>query len=314
MRVSSDVSLAYHTYEFISGYGSANEPKMTRSSTQKLRPITSTCTAQTVKLNNQSVKPIYMPSPITTDAQNAGKKSATLQRKLFPSTHTNVKHQEREVTDVKKADRQGRKQLELPSRKTMHRRSRSDMVDSMCGVDKWIEYERMRERGDKNAPLAEPESICNLSILNLENRGKFVTNKDIAVLQSEQKLNGNVCRAEDEPMMRMPDAKGRKGEKKSFWSKLGRAVLKPRNVYSEGDQYGGQVGKCANERRKSVSSDKENADMDHMTGDGRQTEQEYKKYKSDGNTNKVSRFFQRGGLYRSSKMKKKNQNMALQAQ
>lgn len=312
--MSCDVSLAYHTCRFISGYGSANEPKMTRSSTRKLQPITATCTAQTVKLNNQSAKPIYMPSPITTDAQNAGKKSVTLQRKLFPSTRTNENYQEREVTDIKKADRQGRRQLELPSLKTMHRRSRSDVVDSMCGVDKWIEYEKTRERDDRNAPLAEPESICNLSILNLENRGKFVTNKDIAVLQSEPKLNGNVCRADDGPIMRMSDAKGRKGEKKSFWSKLGRAVLKPRNVYSEGDQYVGQVGKCVNERGKSVSSDKENADMDHMTVDDRQAEQEYKKYKPDGNTNKVSRFFQRGGLYRSSKMKKKNQNLAVHVQ
>ena len=289
-----------------SGYGKDSEPKlMMRSSTQKIRPV-ATCTAQTVKPANQLSKPNYMSSPITTDTKHAGKKSATLQRKLFPLTDGNEEYQEREVID-KKADVKSRRQLELPNIKAMHRRSRSDMLDSICGNDKWIEYEKTRENGGRNAPLAEPESVCNLSILNLEKRGKFVTNKDVAELKSDRQAR-NVCRLDDGPMMRAPDAKGRKGEKKSgvggFFSKIGRAVLKPRNVYSDGDEYGFHPGK---ERRKSVSSDKENVDMDTMATEDRQGIND-RKNKAEGNTNKVSRFFQRGGLYRSSKMKKKNQN------
>ncbi|XP_060569585.1 inverted formin-2-like [Ruditapes philippinarum] len=282
-------------------YGTELEPKLLmRSSTQKIRPV-ATCTAQTVKPVNQSNKPNYMPSPITADPKHAGKKSATLQRKLFPLTDGNEEYQEREVID-KKAD--GKTRLELPSRKTMHRRSRSDMIDSICGNDKWIEYEKTREQGGRNAPLAEPESVCNLSILNLEKHGKFVTNRDVAALKSVK----NVCSVEDGPVMRAPDVKGRKGEKKSgvggFFSKIGRAVLKPRNVYSDGDEYGFQPVK---ERKKSISSDKENVDLVSMATDDRQGANE-KKNKAEGNSNKVSRFFQRGGLYRSSKMKKKNQN------
>ncbi|XP_053400207.1 formin-J-like isoform X2 [Mercenaria mercenaria] len=295
-------------------YGSANEPKLMRSSTQKLLPVKTTCTAQTVTHVNQSNKPSYMPSPITADTKHAGKKSATLQRKLFPLTDGNEEYQEREITD-KKADGKVKRQLELPSRKTMHRRSRSDMVDSVCGADKWIEYEKIREQGGRNAPLAEPESVCNLSILNLEKQGKFVTNKDIAVLKSDNQQNRDVHILEDGPLMRLPEAKGRKGDKKSsvggFFTKLGRAVLKPRNVYSDGDQYGVQVGKPVKERKKSISLDKENVnvDMDPMPSEDRQAVND-KRNKAEGNSNKVSRFFQRGGLYRSSKMKKKNQNLA----
>lgn len=284
-----------------------------RSSTQKLRPVTTTCTAQTVKLENQSNQPCYMPSPITADVNHAGRTSTTLQRKLFPLNHGIEGYQEREVTD-KKAEAKVRRQLELPARKTMHRRSRSDMVDSSCGLDKWIEYEKTREQGGRNAPLAEPESVCNLSILNLENRGKFVTNKDIAALKSDQQKGRDICHVEDGPFLRLPEGKGRKGDKKSsvsgFFSKLGRAVLKPRNVNSDSDQYGIQVRKSVKERRKSVSSDKENVDMDTLTAEERQAVNDQKQVKNEGNGNKVSRFFQRGGLYRSSKMKKKNQNVA----
>lgn len=253
-----------------------------------------------------------MPSPVTADVNHAGKTSTTLQRKLFPLNHGIEGYQEREVTD-KKPEAKVRRQLELPARKTMHRRSRSDMVDSSCGLDKWIEYEKTREQGGRNAPLAEPESVCNLSILNLENRGKFVTNKDIAALKSDQQKGRDICHVEDGPLMMLPEVKGRKGDKKSsvsgFFSKLGRAVLKTRNVPSDNDQYGIQVRKPVKERKKSVSSDKENADIDTLTADERQAINDQKQAKNEGNGNKVSRFL-RGGLYRSSRMKKKNQNVA----
>jgi len=307
------------------GYGTSTG-KMTRSSTQKLRPIKTTCTAQT-KLGNEGIPP----SPITGNVGHAGKWSATLHRKLFPTAtgeyeergiDCQEKYQEREIISEEERKQQqtgkSRRQLELPGRQAMgHRRSRSDMVDSMCIMDKWIEYERNREvgaGGERHAPMAEPESICNLSTLNLENKGKLLSKHDVqALMTNGGNANGNaVCRVESGPIMRMPvDNNAAKPEKKSsmggFFSKLGRAVLKPRNVYSDGDQYQYQNGKMGKERKKSFSSDnKENVNMNPMPAEGNFGLRDSKRYKSEGGSNKVSRFFQRGGLYRSSKMKKKN--------
>ncbi|WAQ97742.1 INF2-like protein [Mya arenaria] len=287
--------------------------KLTRSSTQKLRPIVTTCTAQTK--STSATLGQFPPSPITGNKEHAGKKSATLHRKLFPLE--TEEYQEREIISEEEKQRQNAKvkrQLELPSRNPGHRRSRSDMVDSMCVMDKWIEYEKNRDvdaPGAIQAPIAEPESICNLSTLNLENKGKFISNKDVQALKVGNDKNGAVCMVEDGPVLKVPIDRYAKQEKKSsvggFFSKLGRAVLKPRNVYSDGDQYQEPAGKGLKERKKSFSSDKENVNMEPMPTEGNFGLRDSKRYKSEGNSNKVSRFFQRGGLYRSSKMKKKNQ-------
>lgn len=295
----------------LSGYGSGSGPKMMRSSTQKMKPVKTTCTAQTMKGNLESKKPLYIPSPIKSDTGNVGKVSATLQRRLFPVNAAGIEeYQEREITDVKKPEEKVKRLLELPSRKTMHRRSRSDMVDSIYGIDKWVEYEKTREQGGRNAPLAEPESVCNLSTLHLENHGKFVTNRDIDVLKADNGYHAPMCLLEDGPELRLHDGREKKGDKKSsvggFFSKLGRAVLKPRN-HSDGDHYAVQHDKIP--KKKSGKLDKENVDIDHMSSNEKLSHPEYKRYKSEGNTNRVSRFFQRGGLYRSSKMKKKNLNL-----
>ncbi|KAH3833188.1 hypothetical protein DPMN_106491 [Dreissena polymorpha] len=306
------------------GYNSSTVGKLTRSSTQKLRPVTTTCTAQTMKVVPPDLA--FPPSPITGNTGHAGKKSETLHRKLFPAPIK--EYQEREVISEEEKTRQtmkSRRQLELPKRNPGHRRSRSDMLDSFYAVEKWIEYEKNRDLEtivSKNGrpPLAEPESICNLSTLNLEKHGKFISNKDVYAYQSQQG-RGPVCSLEQGPTLKMPEDKNRKPdkpEKKSsvggFFSKLGRAVLKPRNVYSDGDQYLDQGNKVPKERKKSFSSDKENVNMDPMPADGLGNfglRDSKRSFKSEGNANKVSRFFQRGGLYRSSKAKKKNQNVAL---
>lgn len=246
---------------------------------------------------------------------HAGKRSATFHRKLFPLAMENKEggYQEREIISESEKQRQEenkvRQRLELPRRKGTHRRSRSDMLDSFCDINKWVEYEK------KRAPMAEPESVCNLSILNLENQGKFITNRDIAALKTNNGMD-DVCNVENGPVLRLPSDldKQKKVDKKSsvggFFSKLGRAVLKPRNVYSDGDQYPLQSNKPVKERKKSFSSDKENVNIEPVSAFEKGGIRDSKRLKSEGNSNKVSQFFKRGGLYRSSKMKKKNQNTA----
>ncbi|KAL4230347.1 Inverted formin-2 [Mactra antiquata] len=305
--VTSEVFIA--TPELVcASYGTDSGPKMMRSSTQKMKPVKTICTAQTTKPYIESKKPIYIPSPIKSETDNGWKSSATLQRRLFPMTSGNEEYQEREITDVKKPDEKVKRQLELPSRRIAHRRSRSDMLDSISGVDKWIEYEKTREHGGRNAPLAEPESWCNLSTLHLENKGKFVTNKDFDVLKTGNPYHNDARLLEDGPEIRLVGIRDKKGDKKSskggFFSKLGRAVLKPRN-HSDGDQNNVAVEKLL--RKKYSKSDKENTEVDPLSSNEKLAQSD--KNKTGGNTNKVSRFFQRGGLYRSSKMKKKNQNL-----
>lgn len=237
---------------------------------------------------------------------------------MFPLTVDSTEEfQEREVIEgsvKEKANTRARYQLEMPGRKGGHRRSRSDMVDSICVVDKWIEYEKRREMDiGQRAPIAEPESVCNISTLHLENQGKFITNRDFAVLKTDHDDNGYL-NVENGPVLQLPFDKQRKTEKKStvggFFSKLGRAVLKPRN-FSDGDQYTTQKGNLPKERKKSFSLDKENINTEQVGAFEKGGVRDSKRFKSDGN--KVSRFFQRGGLYRSSKMKKKNQNNAAPA-
>lgn len=254
----------------------------------------------------------FPPSPITGTSVPHGRRS---QRKLFPiATGGNDEFKEREVIsedERQKRDGKPRHQLQMPSRTGTHRRSRSDMLDSICIGNKWVEYEkRMEMETGSRAPIAEPESVCNLSTLHLESQGKFISNRDILAVQTDS----DVCNIETGPVLSLPDNRERKTEKKSsvggFFSKLGRAVLKPRNVYSEGDQFNLQFRKSMRESKKSSSSDKENVNIEQMTGFERGNIRDSKRVKAEGNTNKVSRFFQRGGLYRSSKMKKKNQNTA----
>ena len=307
-----------HCLLITSGYGSSTVGKLSRSSTQKLIPIRTTCTAQTVKPCNGQTQN-YHPSPKSAAAVNAGKRSGTFHRKLFPlAMENNEEYQEREVIDKSEKQKQevrARQRLELPSRGT-HRRSRSDMLDSFCDVNQWVEYEKRRDLElGLRAPMAEPESLCNVSILNLESHGKFITNRDIAALKTTND-NQDVHNIETGPILRMPLSdvdRNKKVEKKSsvggFFSKLGRAVMKPRGAYSEGDQYPLQYTKSMKERKMSFKFDKENVNIEPNPAFERCGVRDSKRLKSaDGNGNKVSQFFKRGGLYRSSKMKKKNQN------
>jgi len=218
---------------------------------------------------------------------------------------------EADKADGKSKEGRQKPQLELPSCRTMtHRRSRSDLLDSVCLPNKWVQYENIRgvDIGDLGpaAPIAKPESTCNLSILNLENRGKILTKRDIAAFQHHDD-NDKYSKIENRPQMKAPEEnQPRRVDKKSakggFFSKLGRAVLKPRNTYSDGDQN----SRPAKEQRKKVSaSEKENLKEENRMASNEKLG-EFQRG-TDGNGNRVSRFFQRGGLYRSSKMKKKNQ-------
>lgn len=277
--------------------------------------MVTTCTAQTKDkpYNERLVGELpesylgYLPSPITSLPADSGKITAP-QKKLFTAEDNNLDNKKENNLNIGHEKPKLRQQLELPKRNRGHCRSRSDLADSICAVNKWIEYEKMRnsEHGGK-APLAEPESACNISTLNLENQGKFITKEDFEDYHHPSGIyqDEDVCDVQDGPVVKMPEGKQKKGDKKSsvggFFSKLGRAVLKPRNVYSDGDQYG-----PGSKTKKPFNTDKENVSLGAMTEEEKGL-RESKRFKSEGN--KVSRFFQRGGLYRSSKMKAKNQSV-----
>ena len=288
---------------------------MTRSSTQKFLAISETCTAQTLQKDHMSHNPSqkgpqhHTSSPIHGDLAPSGQ-SGTLQRKLFPKLEVNEnRFQERQIdVDGCKPTQRPKRQLQLPGRRGNHCRSRSDVTDSICVTNKWIEYEKIRStdlQDTKKAPIAEPESTCNLSTLNLEAKGKFLTNQDLVRYNQDKVNTDKIAKEPDQAFNRFQ--KTRKSEKKSsvggFFSRIGRAVLKPRNVYSDGDQHEGYAG---HKSVKSVSSDKENVGAQPMSDD-RFGLRDSKRYKSENNASKMSKFFQRGGLYRSSKMKKRQQ-------
>ncbi|KAK7096746.1 hypothetical protein V1264_003813 [Littorina saxatilis] len=108
-----------------------------------------------------------------------------------------------------------------------HHRSRSDLTDSILIQNKWLKYEEIKRKERKNlegenAPLAEPESSLTLATLNLEDM------RARRRVSDQMQLNTG-------PVLFMPQGhKDRKGDKKggigSFFSRLSRAVLKPRNA------------------------------------------------------------------------------------
>ncbi|OWF54490.1 inverted formin-2-like [Mizuhopecten yessoensis] len=138
-----------------------------------------------------------------------------------------------------------------------HNRSRSDLATSILTTEKWMKYEEIRHQEslheDIEAPLAEPESMCAISTLNLENHGRFVDRDDVKLFEEQQKemKEDNVCSVEEGPILKLPlsellpDMKSlmdtkemscKRPEKRSsvsnFFNKISRAVLKPKNVYS----------------------------------------------------------------------------------
>ncbi|KAL5011364.1 hypothetical protein ScPMuIL_009915 [Solemya velum] len=125
-----------------------------------------------------------------------------------------------------------------------HIRSRSDLAESVKVTEKWVRYEEICKQKIQLAPLALPESTCTLSTLNLENRGKFVTNYDLQRYESQAKIEcqENMLSIHEGPIVKIPDhilpesKSTKKMEKRSsfgnFFQRISRAVLKPKNVYT----------------------------------------------------------------------------------
>jgi hypothetical protein len=121
-----------------------------------------------------------------------------------------------------------------------HHRSRSDLVDSLCISNRWVKYEETRQQDLCGvAPLAEPESMCNVSTLNLENKGKFVSTTCGIRNYDHYSPRKNVCLLPEGPVLTRPGSLKQQTTKKpekrtsfgQFFNKLSKAVLKPRNVY-----------------------------------------------------------------------------------
>ncbi|XP_060080017.1 inverted formin-2-like [Ylistrum balloti] len=152
------------------------------------------------------------------------------------------------------------RRLDMVKKQTKHQghnRSRSDLANSIITAEKWMKYEELRHQEslheDMAAPLAEPESMCAISTLNLENNGRFVDRDDVKYFEEQQKeiKQENVCSVEEGPIVKLPlsellpdmkscmDTKemaSKRPEKRSsvsnFFNKISRAVLKPKNVYN----------------------------------------------------------------------------------
>ncbi|XP_033743492.1 inverted formin-2-like [Pecten maximus] len=152
------------------------------------------------------------------------------------------------------------RRLDMVKKQTKHQghnRSRSDLANSIVTTEKWMQYEELRHQEsiheDVAAPLAEPESMCAISTLNLENHGRFVDREDVKLFEEQQKemKEDNVCSVEDGPILKLPlsellpdmkscmdtkDMEVKRPEKRSsvsnFFNKISRAVLKPKNVYN----------------------------------------------------------------------------------
>ncbi|XP_069129228.1 inverted formin-2-like [Argopecten irradians] len=152
------------------------------------------------------------------------------------------------------------RRLDMVKKQTKHQghnRSRSDLANSIITTEKWMQYEEILHQESMHevvaAPLAEPESMCAISTLNLENHGRFVDREDVKLFEEHQKemKEDNVCSVEQGPILKLPlsellpdmkscmdtkDMAVKRPEKRSsvsnFFNKISRAVLKPKNVYN----------------------------------------------------------------------------------
>lgn len=131
-----------------------------------------------------------------------------------------------------------------------HNRSRSDLGDSILVTEKWMRYEEIRHQEsqlEEKAPLAEPESMCAISSLNLDNHrnGKFVDREDVKIF--EENAHVDVCSIPDGPIIKLPlshmnipdlaqgniktlKRQDKRSSVSNFFNKISRAVLKPKNT------------------------------------------------------------------------------------
>lgn len=197
-------------------------------------------------------------------------------------------------------------ELKVSSKRRSHSRSRSDLTDSILITEKWMKYEElvlqesMYDEGP--APLAEPESMCNITSLNLENNGKSVDLEDVKFYEEQQKYDytENICCLQDGPVVKLPTetcptSQGenmpgkpkpeRKSSVSNFFTKISRAVLKPRNTPESEPQKGkkerfGMFGR----RKTSTAEDKENVPVKESVSalaEKRFASREYKRFKSE---------------------------------
>ncbi|KAL3880229.1 hypothetical protein ACJMK2_032478 [Sinanodonta woodiana] len=192
-------------------------------------------------------------------------------------------------------------------------RTHSDLAEVLCVERKLSRYEENKNQNAAElglaAPLAKPESCSSIHPLNLETRGR--------ILQIDP--SENVCQLQQGPVVKLPGPKiQKKSDKRStvggFFSKISRAVLKPKNSSSD-DEVTIVTGMktlpkstefTGHSKKSSIEDDKENIAAEDrvikMT-DEVQTERDHKHIKPES-TSKMSHFF-RGGVIRSSRFKGK---------
>lgn len=197
-------------------------------------------------------------------------------------------------------------ELKITSKRRCHSRSRSDLTDSILITEKWMKYEELVHQesmyDEGVAPLAELESMCNITCLNLENNGKSVDRDDLKYYEDQQKYDytENVCCLQDGPVVKIPTEKfpllqsgtmgckpksERKSSVSNFFTKISRAVLKPKNTPESEPQKGKKEKFGMFGRRKTLASDdKENIPyQENVTSmaEKRFASREYKRFKNE---------------------------------
>ena len=171
-------------------------------------------------------------------------------------------------------------------RVTGHYRSRSDLASSITITSKWRTYEALKQKeewihNNGQAPLAKPESLCMLATLNLEDHGKGFPRTEMSI------HDGPVITAPG-PILRDMKKIEKKSSFSNFFSKISRAVLKPRNTnyncYAHNNttllQKEGTTLLSGGSRDFSPSENKENAFVPPSTMEKRYANREYKRFKA----------------------------------
>ena len=214
-----------------------------------------------------------------------------------------------ETITIKKIEQMKIREKSCPK---THNRSRSDLVDSILFTEKLAKYEEMKlqesirvEEGA--APLAEQESMCAITSLNLENNGKAVDLDDLKHYHEQQmyEMEENVRSIQEGPVLKLPlgkhqlpefrDFKSKQKQKiekkmslSNFFTKISRAVLKPRNGDVGQEVAKGKKEKAPRFGRRKLSSassyDKENIMVGmaaNFAAERRSGKREYKRLRTD---------------------------------
>ncbi|KAK3099925.1 hypothetical protein FSP39_011867 [Pinctada imbricata] len=205
--------------------------------------------------------PAKFPLDLGTSSEQQQRMAKMMSRNLFPAP---------DVENTPNVFNVAERTLEQKNRRKSHNRSRSDFTDSMLDMEKWAKYEDMKLQEsvlmDGHAPIAEQEitGTFDVTTLNLESDGKLLDKNDVKLYKDMQLYDDkeNICCVQDGPVLKLPLEKHQlpelrslqkskqRGDRKTslgnIFTRISRAVLKPRNSEPNIDAGKMKKGKRAN--------------------------------------------------------------------